>query len=607
MTRSQPILPLRIYDNLFDQQRFNSHCHNTEQFDLVHPANELPTFQFSRTSSLELPDHFYLRNTCSDPTSNFGYYKQIPESAAIFGDYAANEFYGSFPTGAGAIFDNGIDPPSGVILDEFLNIGCDKLYPEIDEFYTVTSTGAELVVPLTSSVQNYVLKLIVDKIVVSVGSSFAIKVYAGTQAGTLLGTITTPGIYTFSFNTAATQITLAFGDFTYGDDFEISYVQVTTNTFMAPGASDVVLDETKLKVIPMADGTDIIAYCEPNQNYAPAPGYYYYVIVIDTQVYFSEVFKIESLLQIEKYYRLRWRNSCDINSLVLYGTGPLECVFYNTLYLDAALFNPEHDTKQENEQDGDDNLVTVFSTWHKNLNLEIGKAPEFIADALSAVFIHDDVKIKKPINQYQDLNSNEFSIRNVVPNVEPVLADCYLKVTLKLLLNDGYTKTGCCNEADYYDCTPCQYTAGDDCSGDYRLIMSGPPEEGDGLINCATNQLVKVKETDIICYDGKYWSLTLLGGIWQPSKVMPGITDVDVLFGAIVITGYVLPYSFAVVEYNKDGAGWVEVGSALSLSSGAYQVAAPTSLASGATDLKFRVKSKTLTCDFGYSDEFDYI
>lgn len=609
MEKSYPILPLRIYDDLFDQHRFNPHTQNTEAFDLVYPANELPTFQFSRTSSLDLPDHFYLRNTCNDPGANFGYYKQVPESAGVFGDYAANEFYGAFPKSAGAIYDNGIDPPSGTTIDDFLNISCDNLVPQIEEFYTISSMGAELVLPLTGSVANYSVKIIVDKIVISGGSTFSIKIYAGTQSDLLLGTITTPGIYNYSFTSGVySQVTLAFGNFTYGDDFKISYAQVFVNSFVTPLGSDIVLDETKLKVLPMANGKDIVAYCEPNQNYGPAPGYYYYVIVVGTQLFFSEVFRVIPLVQIEKYYRLRWRNSCDINNAVLYNVTKLGCTFYNTLYLDAALFNPEYETKEEGKENGVGDFNVNFSSWKKNINFEIPKTPEFLADSLNAILLHDDVAVKRPIGVQQMVNTNEFQVMRVVPDTESILNDCFLKVNLKLLLYDNYNKSGCCNDADYFNCSPCTYTAADDCSEDYQLILSDPPEEGDGLKDCDTEELIKVRPDEFICKDGKYYSLELIGGVWQATRIMPSVVNVDdSLPGILVVEGYVLPYSFVVLEYNKDGAGWVEIGNILSASNGAFGYPIASSIEAGASDLKFRVKSKTLTCDFGYSEEYDHI
>lgn len=612
MIKSSPILPIRIYSDLFDQQRFNIHCNQAEQLDLVYPVNALPSFQFIREMSQNLPEKLYLRNVCNDKPYDYGYYKQVPDPASNFNTVSAGDFYGPFPQTIGSIYDNGVDPPSGRTLN-FLDISCNMLVNATDgqvmtEFDTL-SADPELAVPIINS-GKFSVKIIVEKFLrVFGGSTFSIKVYNGNSGGTLLGTITAQGTYFYEFTSTATSVTLVFDNYAPGDIFKISYLQVEKFTHFSTSlmADALELDETKVSLRELNNGTHILTYCEPDQTYQPDTGTYYYVLVCGTEVYFSEVFKLVSLRDIESYYRLRWKNSCDINNYIIYNETTLGCAFENVLYLDAALFKPEIETAEKGEENNDGELILNYASWKKNINFEILKSPEFLTDALSAVFLHDSVYIQKPLNIQQDVNTSEFSVRRIFNDVANVLQDCFQKVTLKLLLNDLFTKTGCCDGVETYDCTPCDYTAGADCSGAYMLQMSEPPEEGDGLIRCEDDEIIEVDEEDIICFDGKYWSLTLLDGIWQPYRMMPSITSATLVGSLIVVAGDVIPNSFAEVEYNLNGGGWVVHGYIFAGSTGAYTYNLPASLAAGATDFKIRVHNKTLACEFGTTDEYDYI
>src|SRR5688572_3999849 len=105
MRKSSPILPIAFYDDLFDQQRFNSHSANADQLELVYPFNALPHFQLRRTKALTACTKFYLRNVITDLSANYGFYKQVPEPASIFSTYAAENFFGGLPQRAGTFND----------------------------------------------------------------------------------------------------------------------------------------------------------------------------------------------------------------------------------------------------------------------------------------------------------------------------------------------------------------------------------------------------------------------------------------------------------------------------------------------------------------------
>ena len=107
--------------------------------------------------------------------------------------------------------------------------------------------------------QSYQFKLIVDKMFISPGSAFVIKIYTGGILGTLIAAITTPGVYIYNIFTGGdVDITVSIEDMEADDDFSISYIQATIMLFDTNITDDVILDPTKLKVFPMTDGKDII-------------------------------------------------------------------------------------------------------------------------------------------------------------------------------------------------------------------------------------------------------------------------------------------------------------------------------------------------------------
>lgn len=607
MKKSSPILPIPIYDDLFDQQRFNFHTYKSEQTPIAFIPNELPSFQYKRDKSLVLPDKFYLRNVCSDKSANF--YKVVPEPANIFSNFASKDYYGAFPKVTTAFIDDGIVPPYSTPNAPVVELTpCGIKNPEQSVYINYPTSGgyANYVLDNILSGFRYCFKITVDKFVRGAGSAFEIRIYCGDETETLLQTITKAGIYTIDFLSDHTKISVVFYKFQEDDQYLIVQNQAWLKNPLdyILFLTDRELDETKLKCVPLTDGTDIVAHCDNNQNYEVPPGEYYYIIKDGDNVYFSEVFRVISFAESEKQYRLRWWSECDINNSVIYRSSILDCLFYNSLYLDAALFRPEHQTKEDGIENGEGELNVTFSSWKKSINLEIAKSPEFLTDALSAIFLHEIILIKKPLNQYQDKYQDDFRVLRVLPEVSSVLEDNFQSVNLKLLLEDLFTKTGCCKESDVFLCSPCTYTAtADECDGTgYQLKLTEPPEEGDGLIDCSTGQLVDVDVTDLICFDGKYYSLILVDGVWNVNYIAPYAQVTESTGSAFTLGGYVIPNTFAIVEYQIDGGAWVQT--ALSIGAGddgAYSIVFDASSLSYTT-LKARIRCKTLNCDYGASD-----
>lgn len=616
MIKSEPILPIRFYDDLFDQQRFNFHCKDNCQFELKYPSNELPFFQFTRNKKYQLPDLFFLRKACTDDL--YKYYKDIPEAASNFGGYDSDNFYlpaQPFPRGA-IIHLDGHPHGDDYGIPDFLTLNCEKLVPNLANVPpNAIVYSSDLIIPLSDET-GYEFKIIVDKFVNN-SSTFFIKIYSDDV--NLIGVIDHPGIFYFPFvssanNTPGPQIKLVFENFTNQDYFEISYVQATLTTYITSiFTGDIQLDETLLKVVPMNNGKDIITYCGDYKYYNVPDGLYYYIVLSGNDSYFSETFNIISLKETEKMYRLKWFSTCDINDNILYKSHP--CVgdilsYSNQLYLDAGLFKPEYNTKEEGEENGKGDLTVLLQIWEKTLNFEIAKAPEFIADALSGVFLHDKVFLRKPSNFLQEKNNSEFQVKKVTQDVTSVLEDCFQKVNMKLLLFNKYNDTACCVPAEIFDCTPCKYTAGDSCDSGLPYALLLPPSVGiHGLYDCATGGLVSPspRPTDLICFNGKYYTIELISGNWVVTNIYPKIISVNLAFIFFVVHAGLIPNSFGIIEYNKNGAGWTYLDTIAADNIGDWFYTIPLFLPIGATDFKIRIHNVTLTCDFGYTDIYDVI
>lgn len=600
MNKSVPILPLRFYDDLYDQSRFSTHCKNQCQLDLVYPANELPFFQFIRKSKFQTPTNFYLRKTCTDIDYNF--YKSINENSNNFGN--VNQ-YGAFPK-----TQTGIDstPPGSMGIYDVIKIDCGKaMSVPLPANVTLQTPNASIVFPIDGDPVNIKFKIIVDTLVIAPGSSFSLRLY---NDNTLFAIISQPGtfIYTVYNGNSTGEITMEVDNYGPGDSFSISYASATTDFFGGLFTGDIQLSVSDLKTFPMADGRDIIVFCKNYQSFNVPEGEYYYVVDSGGDYYFSEVFTIKNARDIEKYYKLTWYNDCDINNHVIYSRNTLDgCFYQNRLYLEAGLFNPEYNTVEQGEEDGVGTFTATFQKWQKNLNFEIPKCPEFLTDALSAVFMHKYVFVRKPLNYKQEELRNEYQVLRTVPDIQSVLDDCFQRVNLKFLLSDMFTDSACCNDADIFDCTPCKYVS-TSCAGGgaYELVLQelGAPVGPYGLYNCATGGLMSdVRESDIICHNGKYYQIKWVSPQWVLNSVMPSIAQVLLVFIFYTVTGKVIPYSFGTLQYQYNGGAWTNLDTIQGDANGQVDYVFPLFLITGASSFKIRIHCKTLNCDFGYSDE----
>lgn len=559
MRKSELILPIRIYDDLYEQRRFNKTCDDDGcDQEIIVASNELPFFQFTRDSSLQVATQLLLRNVCSDKQA--GFYKMLSE-------HESNFTPGTDPIGLiwnpskTYVLDG--PPPESRVFEIFQFGECGGLsngdLTDLGDLSAATpatpdQANIQLQGFIPSFSNKFRVKLVVDKFIQTSGSSFQINVYNGDAGDPIIETITAPGVYVLEFFALAGHITIEFADVQFGDEWVLTSIQ---GTHLAPNLyngylTDKAIDETKVKITQLADGRDLVVYCEPTftmNNYHPDPGVYYYILQMGLEMYFSETFTVKRPQELDKYYCLEWTNVndgnglCDINNSIALTPGLTGCVYTNKLYLDAALISPQYETSEDEEENGAGDKNYTFRRWQKTLIFDLAKCPPFLTDALSGIFLFNYVGIREPLNDFQDVRSDAITVEKVTAEVSDVMQNCFQNVKLNLVLPDTYNRTNCCDAIEQFVC----------------------PED----------------------YDA-------------PTLVSAGEVGST---GVFQVTGTGVPGSLAVVEYNSDGDGWVEDPSASAVvdSDGNYTVlfdSAPI-IAGVSVSLFLRVNNKTFVCDFG--------
>jgi hypothetical protein len=602
--RSQPILPIRFYSDRHDQDRFNLFHRKPCESLLNYPPNELPQFQITRPQSLAEPQYFLLKNVCNDQEGMDG--KVIPEQASNMGEPGFTNFFG--PITAGYTYDNGVDPPEGRADGVFAIPDCGKLVNTAIEYATAVAPFPKLTIP-TVLTNIYKLKIIVDKLNPTSGSSFHLNIYNG---ATNLGKITAPGIYIYEFTSTGANTDIILQDIVSEDEFQISYVQCVLEAINALYITDVQLDENDLQVHTTKDQTDIIIFCNNTVNNNVSPGQYYYLIQFDDGTYlYSEVFNIKSYKEIEKHYRLSWWHNTDLNGQIYYNADWIGCEYRNFLYLDASLFEPEYETTVDSVKNGENEDVSVFKKWQKSIKLQIVRAPEFLADALSGIFLHDNIFLRNPLNRLQEFQQEEYEVLKPVSEISAVLDDAYQRVELKLILSENYTNTNCEESVDPFTCEGV-YTykvAVSSANAPYYLVTTGPPAAGDGLYRHSDNvQIFPDSDEYIFDFDNnRYYKLEEVSDIWQIVDTYPTIVSANVVGGNFDVVGIALPLTFVKIQYNYNGGGWVDYVTGETDENGDFTISIPTSLSTGATDFDIRFMNISRECVFSTSALLDVV
>ena len=268
MIRSELILPIRWYNDLFNQERFGiDHKPLCEKL-LVYKPETLPSFQVKTPSSMLSPSSFRMRNVCVDAEQN--YYNrwtekaanlQEPDALAAFGPYPTQDYIGS-PTPI-TIFQN--------VCNVFKSV---KLDPAD---YTQNGQPTSMLLPVVNCKQRFTITFDAFK---SPSNLFNVAIYNG---AILVGVINKPGTYTFDFKTTFNPITILFANFDATEDyFEISYIQsqVLDIFCQTNDIRDIDLDEylPNLTLFDLANGESVYVFCKPDNNIPIPPGDYYYYL-----------------------------------------------------------------------------------------------------------------------------------------------------------------------------------------------------------------------------------------------------------------------------------------------------------------------------------------
>ncbi len=133
------------------------------------------------------------------------------------------------------------------------------------------------------------------------------------------------------------------------------------------------------------------------------------------------------------YIKLQWSNSCDLAGIYYQGG------FVNKLYFDANIGKPEYIEEIEEEYNGNGVLISSFQRLVKLYKFEV-VVPEYVADALKLISLHDTVSLTFLNGQYSG------SIRNVKVDVnwEDITDDCMATATVSFQQDDQVIKTNCC-------------------------------------------------------------------------------------------------------------------------------------------------------------------
>jgi len=133
------------------------------------------------------------------------------------------------------------------------------------------------------------------------------------------------------------------------------------------------------------------------------------------------------------YIKLQWSNSCDLGG-IYYQAG-----YSNKLYFDTNVGKPEYEEETEEEYNGDGVLISTFQRLVKIYKMQV-VCPEYVADALKLLPMHDNISITFLNGQYSGV------IRNVKVDVswEDITDDCLATVDISFQQDDQVVKTNCC-------------------------------------------------------------------------------------------------------------------------------------------------------------------
>ncbi len=133
------------------------------------------------------------------------------------------------------------------------------------------------------------------------------------------------------------------------------------------------------------------------------------------------------------YIKLEWSNTCNLGRIYYAGD------FKNRLFFEADIGKPEYEEEIEEEKNSDGVPIATFQSLNKIYKFQV-YVPEYVADALMAMALHDTITLTAINAQYTA------SIRNVKVDVdfEDMSNDCMALCTVSFQQDDQITKGSCC-------------------------------------------------------------------------------------------------------------------------------------------------------------------
>jgi hypothetical protein len=575
------ITPYRWYNQYHKQNRFDRECSNTCEFKLITHRSALLPFQFTRSASPYAIDKWLLRPACKayEPTL-----LETNESKFI-SPFNWNQ-NGSFQFDCSVAKISGADNDS-LELGGVLTIGIK---------YRITFSCTDLLL--------------------TTGSTQFLSFHNG-GGSAIVNNVNALGFYEAEFTATSTDV-----------EFVLNNSQVSVNDFIGikdvqifevfkQESFDIELDKSLIQLKNFGV-VDYFVYCGAELGQVLPVGDYYSIIIDDNQEKnFSEIITVRDFLpEKSPYYILKWENTCDINN-VLYQD--IDCDYYNLLYLDEAILTkPEYPFKEEGEEDGNQDFNATFQKWEKRVAFIIGKCPEFIVDALTAIRLHETILLTSPLRKKQLVVDDAVSIKSVDYEVLPIFNDCFSNVQLNLLLHDKYIDSTCCNNNEITPCVECENAFNyyndlpEDATGGELAILIGYGEYPDGLYQYDEGEDTWVfeegEEDTIYCMSVDEDDLVFIytAGAFQqlPSIYNWGTTSYWFLSPTphFHIEGYGYPGSYIQIEISDDGgASWTKYSPIVTAAEFAL-LGVDIPFIDDDNLVKVRAHNFTLNCDYGYSD-----
>lgn len=135
------------------------------------------------------------------------------------------------------------------------------------------------------------------------------------------------------------------------------------------------------------------------------------------------------------YIKLTWKNTCDLGGVFYSSSG-----FINEMFIDVDIIKPEYNNEEIGQENGNGVFIKTSQKLKKRYKFEL-IAPEYVADALAFMALHDTIRLMFVNGLY----STEIRNVKVSVNWEDFLNDCMATIEVSFEQDDQVLKTACCD------------------------------------------------------------------------------------------------------------------------------------------------------------------